>query len=100
MPNCRRWSTFSNDSVCSEEFLQAIGTPLHLLRLFDIDVMDTDTSRGTAVMAMSRAALVNGSRAYRRSDRWPSSSMRSAGWSTTFAATAISGQCPAKVPSS
>lgn len=30
--------------VCSEEFLQAIGTPLHLLRLFDIDVMDADTA--------------------------------------------------------
>ncbi|ORV50567.1 hypothetical protein AWC03_23435 [Mycobacterium europaeum] len=87
--------------VCSEEFLQAIGTPLHLLRPFDIDVMDADTSRGTALMAMSRTALVDPirSRAYRRSDRWPSSSMRSAGWSTTFAATAISGQCPANVPS-
>jgi hypothetical protein len=45
--------------VCSEDFLQAIGTPLHLLRLFDIDVMDADTSQCTAVMAMSRAALVN-----------------------------------------
>jgi hypothetical protein len=45
--------------VCSEEFLQATGTPLHLLRLFDIDVMDADASRGTAVMAMSLAGLVN-----------------------------------------
>ena len=45
--------------VSSEEFLQAIGTPLHLLRLFDIDVMDADTSAGTAVMAMSLAGLRN-----------------------------------------
>ncbi|MGB8387257.1 hypothetical protein [Mycobacterium sp.] len=45
--------------VCSEEFLQAIGTPLHRLRLFDIDVMDADTSRGTAVMAISLVGLVN-----------------------------------------
>lgn len=42
-----------------EEFLQAIGTPLHLLRLFDIDVMHADTSAGTAVMAMSLAGLRN-----------------------------------------
>lgn len=26
--------------VCSEDFLQAIGTPPNLLRLFDIDVVD------------------------------------------------------------
>jgi uncharacterized protein (TIGR00369 family) len=45
--------------VCSHEFLQAIGTPLHLLRRFDIDVLDADTGCGTAVMAMSLAGLVN-----------------------------------------
>jgi uncharacterized protein (TIGR00369 family) len=45
--------------VCSHETLQAIGTPLHLLCRFDIDVLDADTGRGTAVMAMSLAGLVN-----------------------------------------
>jgi uncharacterized protein (TIGR00369 family) len=45
--------------VCSHEFLQAIGTPLHLLHRFDIDVLDADTGRGTAVMAMSLAGLTN-----------------------------------------
>ena len=42
-----------------EEFLQAIGTPLHLLRRFDIEVMDANTSAGTAMMAMSLAGLRN-----------------------------------------
>jgi hypothetical protein len=74
--------------------------PLHLLRLFDIDVMDADTSRGAAVMALSLAGLVNPFTAYRRSDRWPSWLMRSAGWSTIFAATAISAHCRANLPSS
>jgi uncharacterized protein (TIGR00369 family) len=45
--------------VCSEELLQAIGTPLHLLRRFSIDVLDADSSRGTAAMAMTLAHLVN-----------------------------------------
>ena len=42
-----------------QDIQQAIGTPLHLLNLFDIDVVDADTRRGAVVMALPLAGLVN-----------------------------------------
>ena len=42
-----------------DDFLQAIGTPLNLLNLFDIEVVDADTRRGAVVMALPLAGLVN-----------------------------------------